>query len=98
MRYKESREITANNQPNQRIAYFIEEAQDAFNVRSTIKAEAEEFLTVFNEGRNNLEGFYTCCQSETDFSKTVRKKQLKVFGKIPEFDKTAYHRRLEKGV
>jgi hypothetical protein len=93
---REQRETTVNNQPKQKIAYFIEEAQDAFNVRSTMKAEAEEFLTVFNEGRNNLEAFYTCCQRETDFSKTIRTKQLTAYGKIPESDKTSYHRRLEK--
>jgi hypothetical protein len=90
------RETTDNNQPEQKIAYFIEEAQDAFNIRSTQKLEAEEFLTVFNEARNNLEAFYTCCQRETDFSKTIRTKQLMAYGKIPESDKTAYHRRLEK--
>ena len=93
---RDQRETTPNHQPKQTIAYFIEEAQDAFNVRSTMKAEAEEFLTVFNEGRNNLEAFYTCCQRETDFSKTIRTKQLTAYGKIPESDKTAYHRRLEK--
>jgi hypothetical protein len=93
---RDQRESTPNNQPKQKIAYFIEEAQDAFNMRSTMKTEAEEFLTVFNEGRNNNEAFYTCCQRETDFSKTIRTKQLMAYGKIPESDKTAYHRRLEK--
>lgn len=93
---REQKETTANNQPKKMIAYFIEEAADAFNVRSTMRIEAEEFLTVFNEGRNNLEAFYTCCQRETDFSKTIRTKQLTAYGKIPETDKTAYHRRLEK--
>jgi hypothetical protein len=90
------RETTPNHEPKQKIVYFIEEAQDAFNIRSTMKIEAEEFLTVFNEARNNFEGFYTCCQRETDFSKTIRTKQLMAYGKIPECDKSAYMRRLEK--
>jgi len=90
------RETTPNHEPKQKIAYFVEEAQDAFNVRSTLRIEAEEFLTVFNEARNNFEGFYTCSQRETDFSKTIRVKQLMAYGKIPECDKSAYMRRLEK--
>ena len=44
--------------------------------------------------RNNLEAFYTCCQRETDFSKTIRTKHLWLTAKSKA--KTAYHRRLEK--
>src|SRR3990170_393033 len=42
------RATTSDNEAKQFIAFFIEEAQDAFNSRSTTRLEAEEFLTVFN--------------------------------------------------
>jgi hypothetical protein len=90
------RETTANHEPKQRIAYFIEEAQDAFNSRSTTRLESEEFLTTFNEARNNFESFYTASQRLTDFSKTIRTKQLYCIGKINEEDKVSGLRRLEK--
>ena len=93
---RQQRKTTANHEPKQRIAYFIEESQDAFNIRSTMKLEAEEFLTAFNESRNNFEAYYSCNQRETDTAKTLRVKQLMAYGKIPECDKSAYHRRLEK--
>lgn len=90
------RETTMNHEPKQYIAYFIEEAQDAFNSRSTTRLEAEEFLTVFNEARNQREAFYTASQRLTDFSKTIRTKQLYCLGKINEEDKINGLRRLEK--
>jgi hypothetical protein len=42
------------------------------------------------------ESFFTCSQRETDCSKTLRSKQIILYGKIPECDKSPYHRRLEK--
>jgi hypothetical protein len=90
------RETTMNHEPKQYIAYFIEEAQDDFNSRSTTRLEAEEFLTVFNEARNQREAFYTASQRLTDFSKTIRTKQLYCLGKINEEDKINGLRRLEK--
>lgn len=89
-------EQSATHQPQKSIAYFIEEFQDAFNNRSTLRNDCEEFLSVFNESRNQKESFFTCSQRETDCSKTLRTKQLMLYGKIPECDKSAYHRRLEK--
>lgn len=93
---RESRELTTDNEAKGHICYFIEEAQDCFNVRSTSRLEAEEFLVVFNESRNQKEAFYTCSQRLTDFSKTIRTKQIYCIGKIPEEDKAIGIRRLEK--
>lgn len=93
---RESREKTEDNEASHCIAYFIEEAQDCFNSRSTTRLEAEEFLTVFNEARNQKEAFFTASQRLTDFSKTIRTKQTYVIGKIPEEDKTVAVRRLER--
>jgi len=93
---RQQRETTVNHEPKQRLAYFIDELNDVFNVRSTQKMDAEEFLTLFNVWRKNFESFYSSCQRETDTSKTIRTKQLMAYGKIPECDKMAYHRRLEK--
>ena len=92
------KEQTATHENSKKIAYFIEEFEDAFNNRSTVRLEAETFLTTFNEGRNFNESFFTCSQRENDCSKTLRVKQLMAYGKIPESDKTPYHRRLEKQV
>jgi hypothetical protein len=85
-----------NHEPKDYIAYFIEEAQDAFNSRSTTRLEAEEFLTVFNEARNQKEAFFTASQRLNDFSKTIRSKQLYTIGKINIEDKNPFMRRLEK--
>lgn len=56
----------------------------------------EEFLTVFNEARNNKEAFYTASQRLTDFSKTIRSKQLPCIGKLSNEDVTPSLRRIEK--
>ena len=93
---RKSRETTEDHEACGYIAYFIEEAQDAFNSRSTTRLEAEEFLTVFNESRNNREAFYTASQRLTDFAKTIRTKQTYCIGKIPEEDKSPSVRRLQK--
>jgi energy-coupling factor transporter ATP-binding protein EcfA2 len=78
------------------IAYFIEEAQNAFSSRSTSSTETEEFLTVFNEARNNREGFFTSSQRLTDFSKTIRSKQIQCLGRLSNEDISPNLRRLEK--
>jgi len=93
---RQSRETTIDHEAKGYIAYFIEEAQDCFNSRSTTRLEAEEFLTVFNEARNQKEAFYTASQRLNDFSKTIRVKQIYAIGKIPEGDKSPSIRRLEK--
>ena len=93
---REDRAYTTDNEAREYIAYFIEEAQDCFNSRSTTRLEAEEFLTVFNEARNQKEAFFTASQRLTDFSKTIRTKQIYCIGKIPEEDKVLGVRRLEK--
>lgn len=93
---RDSRESTIDHEAKGYVAYFIEEAQDCFNSRSTTRLEAEEFLTVFNEGRNQKEAFFTASQRLTDFSKTIRTKQTYCIGKIPEEDKTVAVRRLER--
>jgi hypothetical protein len=83
---REQRERTIDNEAEGYVAYFIEEAQDCFNSRSTTRLEAEEFLTVFNEARNQREAFFTASQRLTDFSKTIRTKQLYCIGRINEED------------
>jgi hypothetical protein len=93
---REDKAKNSNNEPSQFIAYFIEEAQDAFNSRSTVRLEAEEFLTVFNEARNQRESFWTASQRENDFSKTIRTKQLHCIGKLNPEDIATAFRRLEK--
>ncbi len=93
---RQSREATIDHEASQYISYFIEEAQNCFNSRSTTRLEAEEFLSVFNESRNQKEAFYSASQRLTDFSKTIRTKQTYVIGKIPEEDKSPSVRRLEK--
>lgn len=93
---RNSREFTINNEAKGYITYFIEESQDAFNSRSTTRLEAEEFLTVFNEARNQKEFFYTASQRLTDFSKTIRTKQVYCIGAIAEEDISMGMKRLEK--
>ncbi len=78
------------------IGFYIEEAQNAFSSRSTSSTETEEFLTVFNEGRNNREGFFTSSQRLTDFSKTIRSKQIQCIGKLSNEDISPNLRRIEK--
>jgi hypothetical protein len=72
---REQRETLSDNQPKKQIAYFIKESQDAFNCRLTMRTDAEEFLTVLNEARNQKEAFFTASQRLNDFSKTIRVKQ-----------------------
>jgi hypothetical protein len=93
---REQRETLADNQPKKQIAYFIEESQDAFNCRSTMRTEAEEFLTVFNEARNQKQAFFTASQRLNDFSKTIRTKQSYIIGRINSEDITPQIRRIEK--
>ena len=78
------------------IAYFLEEAQNSFNNRSTSSHECETFLTVFNEARNNKESFFTSSQRLNDFSKTIRSKQLLTIGKLSSEDISPSLRKIEK--
>jgi len=89
------RESRPDHEARRYFAYFIEEAQDCFNSRSTTRLEAEEFLTVFNEARNQKEAFFTASQRLTDFSKTIRTKQMYCLGK-PSTEDTNPVRRIEK--
>ena len=93
-RDEKSRDPTHENK--QAIAYFIEEAQNAFSSRNSASAENETFLTVFNEARNNREGFFTSSQRLTDFSKTIRSKQIQCIGKLSNEDITPNLRKLER--
>lgn len=90
------KEQSPTHENRYKIAYTIDEFADVFSNRSTLRIDAETFLTTFNEGRNFGESFFTCLQREFDGSKTLRAKQIMAYGKIPECDKSAYHRRLEK--
>jgi hypothetical protein len=55
-------EDSETHEPLKQIAYFIEESQDCFNCRSTMRNDSEVFLTTFNEARNNKEAFFTASQ------------------------------------
>ena len=74
----------------------MDEAQDAFCTRSTMRTEAETFLCVFNEARNNRESIFSSSQRLNDFSKTIRTKQTYIIGKIAIEDINPQLRRLEK--
>jgi hypothetical protein len=78
------------------IAYVIEEFSDCMNNRLTARLEAETFLSLFNEGRNFSEAFFTCQQYEQDSAKTLRVKQISALGKLSESQKMPYHRKLER--
>jgi hypothetical protein len=93
---RKDRETSQNHEASQNIAYFIEEAQDAFNSRSTTRLEAEEFLAVFNEARNQKESFFTASQRFNDFSKTIRTKQAYCVGRINAEDINPSLRRIER--
>ena len=89
-------EQNLTHEPKNNLAFFIEESQDAFNSRSQTRLESEEFLTVFNEARNQKEAFFTASQRLNDFSKTIRTKQIYCLGRINSEDMTPTLRRLEK--
>ncbi len=93
---RKQRETTANHEPDKRIAYFVDEIQDAFTNRASLRLDNEVFLSSFNEARNNYQSYFSANIRETDTAKTIRTKQLNAYGKIPEMDKLSYHRRLEK--
>jgi hypothetical protein len=95
---REEKSRTPNHENVKAISFFIEEAANAFSSHGsgTSSAECEEFLTVFNEGRNNQEGFFTASQRLTDFSKTIRSKQIQCISKLSSEDITPILRRLEK--
>lgn len=78
------------------LAYFVEEAQDCFSNRSSARLDMEEFLTVFNEARNQKEAFFTASQRLTDFSKTIRAKQHYCLGNINFEDKVSGIKAIEK--
>jgi len=91
-----NRESTVDNEASSPMSFIIEEAQDCFNSRSTSRLESEEFLTVFNEARNQREAFFTASQRLTDFSKTIRTKQVYCLGRIGNEDTTTGLKRIEK--
>ncbi len=93
---RQQREINETHEPNKSISYFLDEAQDAFCTRSTMRTEAETFLCVFNEARNNRESIFSSSQRLNDFSKTIRTKQTYIIGKIAIEDVNPQLRRLEK--
>jgi hypothetical protein len=93
---RQERAINANHEAKNNLALFIEEAQDCFNSRSTTRLEAEEFLTVFNEARNQKESFFTASQRFNDFSKTIRTKQAYCIGRINAEDINPSLRRIER--
>ena len=93
---REEKANSPTHENSKAISFFIEEAQNAFSSRNSASSENETFLTVFNEARNNREGFFTSSQRLTDFSKTIRSKQAQCIGKLSSEDITPTLRRLEK--
>jgi hypothetical protein len=93
---REEKSKSPEHEIKKAIAYYIEEAQDCFNNRATSSTESEEFLTVFNEARNQKEAFFTASQRLNDFSKTIRSKQHLAIGSLSLEDITPSLRRLEK--
>ena len=89
-------ELSETHEPKNQLGFFIEESQDCFNCRSTMRTESEEFLTTFNEARNQKEAFFTASQRLNDFSKTIRTKQTYALGKINPEDINPQLRRIEK--
>jgi hypothetical protein len=92
----DQKERTPSHENKQAIAYFLEEAQNIFSSRTTSSNDMAEFLSVFNEGRNFKESFFTACQRLNDFSKTIRTKQLQIIGKLSSEDLNPALRKLEK--
>jgi hypothetical protein len=93
---RKAKETSPDHENSKAIAYFIEESQNVFSSRNSASAENEVFLTVFNEGRNYREGFFTSSQRLTDFSKTIRSKQIACIGKLSGEDISSSLKRLEK--
>ena len=90
------KEISTEHENKKCIAFFLEEAQNAFSSRSTSSTENETFLSVFNEARNQKIAFFTASQRLNDFSKTIRAKQLQCIGKLSNEDISPYLRKIEK--
>jgi hypothetical protein len=93
---REQIEQSETHTPLKTLSFFLEESQDCFNTRSTMRNDSEEFLSVFNEARNQKEAFFTASQRLNDFSKTIRCKQTYVIGKINSEDINPQIRRIEK--
>jgi hypothetical protein len=93
---RNERANTKDHEATKQISFIIEEAQDSFNSRSTARNDTEEFLTTFNEGRNQRIAFYTASQRLNDFSKTIRTKQQYCLGRINPEDKTPALRQIER--
>jgi hypothetical protein len=93
---RDEKEASPTHDNKQAIAYFLEEAQNIFSSSKTASSDMAEFLSVFNEGRNFKESFFTACQRLNDFSKTIRTKQLQIIGKLSSEDLNPTFRKLEK--
>jgi hypothetical protein len=93
---RDEKEASPTHENKQAIAFFLEEAQNIFSSRTTSSNDMAEFLSVFNEGRNFKESFWTACQRNFDLSKTIRTKQLQIIGKLSSEDLSPSFRKLEK--
>lgn len=80
----------------QALIYFLEEASNTFNSRSTSSNEAEEFMSFYNECRNFNETVISATQRLTDMSKSIRAKQLTLLGKLSPEDLTPYLKKIER--
>jgi hypothetical protein len=93
---RQEKEESQTHENKYKIAYTIDEFSSVFSNRSTLRTDAEVFMSTFAECRNFSESFWFSLLRESDGAKTLRVKALNAYGKIPECDKTPYHRRLEK--
>jgi hypothetical protein len=93
---RQEKEQSPTHENKFKIAYTIDEFSSVFSNRSTLRTDAEVFMSTFAECRNFGESFWFSLLRDSDGAKTLRVKALNAYGKIPECDKTPYHRRLEK--
>lgn len=93
---RQEKEQSPTHENKQSIAFFCEEFENCFSNRQTLRLDAENFKTAFNEARNFSEAFFTCQQYEQDSAKTLRVKQVNGLGQLNETQKMPYHRKLER--
>lgn len=93
---RKERDRSPTHEIKQCIALILDESQDAFSNRASLRLENEEFMCIFAEARNSKISFISSSQRLTDLSKAIRAKQLKVLGKLDAEDITPALRRIEK--
>jgi hypothetical protein len=93
---RQERDLSPTHEIRKTIALILDESQDAFSNRETLRLENEEFMCIFAEGRNSKLSFITSSQRLTELSKAIRSKQLLCLGKLAYEDITPFLRKLER--